>query len=163
MKNFLYIISLCVIAFISINTYANKVAIINVNQVFQEIATKKAVTEQLEKEFKVRANELKNMEQDLQNKAKKLQKNITKSNERDLQAFENQRAGFLQKAQKFEQDNQRRQQEERNKILQTIKTATKAIAEKEHFDIVVDKNTILYPENYSGLKNITDLVIKKVK
>lgn len=163
MKKLLCAAGLGLILSVSASAYAEKIAVINVGEIFQEIATKKAITKQLEKEFKGRANELQNLEKDLQARAEKLQKSAAKPNEKDLQAFETKRTDFLKKAQQFEQDNQRRQQEERNKILQTIKTATKAVAEKERYDVVVDANTVLYPENSSNLKNITDLVIKKVK
>lgn len=163
MKKLLSAAGLGLILSVSASAYAEKVAVINVGAVFQNIATSKALTKQLEKEFKGRANELHNMEKDLQARAEKLQKSTAKPNEKDLQAFEAKRKDFLQKAQQFEKDNQRRQQEERNKILQTIKTATKAVAEKERYDVVVDVNAVLYPENSSSLKNITDLVIKKVK
>lgn len=163
MKKLLCAAGLGLILSVSASAYAEKIAVINVGEVFKEIATNKAVSKQLEKEFKGRANELQNMEKDLQTRAEKLQKNAAKPNEKDLQAFEAKRTDFLKKAQQFEQDNQRRQQEERNKILQTIKTATKAVAEKERYDVVVDASTVLYPENSSNLKNITDLVIKKVK
>ncbi|HGJ5899299.1 OmpH family outer membrane protein [Arsenophonus apicola] len=163
MKKLLCAAGLGLILSVSASAYAEKIAVISVGEIFQDIATKKAVSKQLEKEFKGRANELQNMEKDLQARAEKLQKNAAKPNEKDLQAFEAKRTDFLKKAQQFEQDNQRRQHEERNKILQTIKAATKAVAEKERYDVVVDENAVLYPENRSSLKNITDLVIKKVK
>ncbi|MGP1960113.1 MAG: OmpH family outer membrane protein [Arsenophonus sp. NC-TX2-MAG3] len=163
MKKLLCAVGLCLILSVSTSADAEKVAVINVGELFQNIAISKAVSKQLEKEFQGRDDKLQNMEKDLQAQAEKLQKNAAKPNEKDLQAFEAKRTDFLKKAQQFEQDNQRRQQEERNKILQTIKIATKAVAEKERYDLVIDVNAILYPENGSNFKNITDLVNKKVK
>ncbi|MGP1956675.1 MAG: OmpH family outer membrane protein [Arsenophonus sp. NC-PE1-MAG3] len=163
MKKLLCAVSFGFILSVSTSADAEKVAVINVGELFQNIAISKAVSKQLEKEFQGRDDKLQNMEKDLQAQVEKLQKNAVKPNEKDLQAFEAKRTDFLKKAQQFEQDNQRRQQEERNKILQTIKIATKAVAEKERYDVVVDVNAILYPENSSNLKNITDLVNKKVK
>ncbi|MGP1924759.1 MAG: OmpH family outer membrane protein [Arsenophonus sp. NEOnobi-MAG3] len=163
MKKLLCAAALGLILFVSASAYAEKVVVINVGEIFQNIVTSKAVSKQLEKEFKGRVDELENMERDLQAQGENLQKSAAKPNEKDLQAFEAKRTDFLKKAQQFEQDNQRRQQEERNKILQIIKIATKALAEKERYDVVVDINAVLYPENSSNLKNITDLVIKKVK
>ncbi|MFP3013417.1 MAG: OmpH family outer membrane protein [Arsenophonus sp. NC-QC1-MAG3] len=163
MKKLLCAVALCLILAVSTNADAEKVAVINVGELFQNIAISKAVSKQLEKEFQGRDDKLQNMEKDLQIQAEKLQKNAAKPNEKDLEAFEAKRTDFLKKAQQFEQDNQRRQQEERNKILQTIKIATKEVAEKERYDLVVDVNAILYPENGSNLKNITDLVNKKVR
>ncbi|MGP1931351.1 MAG: OmpH family outer membrane protein [Arsenophonus sp. ET-YP4-MAG3] len=167
MKKLLFRACLYLILFLSVSVYAEKIAIINVGEIFQNIAINKSVSKQLEKEFKERANELQNIEKDLQIQSEKLQKNINKftpkSNEKDLQLFEDKRVDFLKKAEQFEQDNQRRQQEERNKILQTIKIATKTIAEKEDYDIIIDMNAIFYTKDRSKLKNITDLIIKKVK
>ncbi|MFP3028927.1 MAG: OmpH family outer membrane protein [Arsenophonus sp.] len=163
MKILLCASALSLILSVSAGAYAEKVVVINVGEIFQNIVTSKAVSKQLEKEFKVRVDELENMEKDLQAHGENLQKSNAKPNEKDLQAFETKRKDFLKKAHQFEQDNQRRQQEERNKILQTIKIATKALAEKERYDVVVDINAVFYPENSSNLKNITDLVIKKVK
>lgn len=163
MKNLLYSAGLSFILSVSINAYAEKIAVTNVSEVFQEAVTKKEVFKQLEKEFKERANELQDIEKDLQAWAERFQKSDSKPNKKDLQVFEAKRTDFLKKAQQFEKDNQRRQQEERNKILKIIKIATKTVAEKEHYDVVVDVNAVLYSKNNSNLKNITDLVIKKVK
>lgn len=166
MKKFLDTVFLGFILFVSSSVYAEKIAIINVSDVFQDIATTKNISKQLEKEFKGRANELQNIEKDLQTQVENFQKNTNnnfKPNEKDLQEFEDKRIDFIKKAQQFEQDNQHRQQEERNKILQIIKTATKSVALKERYDIVVDINSILYAKERLNLKNITDLVIKKVK
>ncbi|MGP1958324.1 MAG: OmpH family outer membrane protein [Arsenophonus sp.] len=167
MKKFFFTIGLYLILHLPTNIYAEKVAIINVSDVFHNIVTNKAIFKQLEKEFKERADELQNMEKDLQIQSEKLQKNVFNKpihpNEKDLKVFESKRAYFLKKAQQFEQDNQYRQQEERNKILQTIKTVTKSIAEKECYDLVIDMNSIFYVKDESKLKNITDFVIKKVK
>ncbi|MFP3036535.1 MAG: OmpH family outer membrane protein [Arsenophonus sp.] len=167
MKKFFFTIGLYSILHLPTNIYAEKVAIINVSDVFHNIVTNKAIFKQLEKEFKERADELQNMEKDLQIQSEKLQKNIfnkpIQPNEKDLQVFESKRAYFLKKAQEFEQDNQYRQQEERNKILKTIKIVTKSIAEKECYDLVIDMNSIFYVKDESKLKNITDFVIKKVK
>ncbi|MDT9587563.1 MAG: OmpH family outer membrane protein [Candidatus Arsenophonus melophagi] len=162
MKNLFYSAILCFIISVFANAYAEKIAVISIGEIFQEIATKKAVFKQLEEEFQGRAHELQSMEKDLQSRTEILQKNLDKPNEKDLKAFEDQRTAFLKKAHQFEQDNQRRQQEERNKILRIIKTATKAVAEKEHYDVVVDESAVLYSESHSNLNNITDLVIKKV-
>ncbi|BGI51136.1 MAG: molecular chaperone Skp [Arsenophonus endosymbiont of Ceratovacuna japonica] len=163
MKKILCKVILSLILFIFTHSYAEKIAIVNVSEIFQDIANKKSISKKLEKEFQGRANELQNMEKDLQSQAQILQKNNVKLNEKDFQIFESKRTDFLKKAQQFEQDNQRRQQEERNKILQIIKILTKEVAKKDHYDFVINLNAILYPENNYNIKNITDMVIKKVK
>ncbi|MDR5617800.1 OmpH family outer membrane protein [Arsenophonus sp.] len=163
MKNFLFVMWLSMILAISTCAYAEKIAIINIDEIFQEIATNKAVPTQLEKEFKSRVDELQKLEKILYSQLHQWQNSGTKPSEKERQLFETKRIDYINKSQQFKEDYQRRQQEEGNKILQTIKRSTKAIAEKESYDVVVDLNAVLYPEKISNLKNITDLVIKRVQ
>ncbi len=52
---------------------ADKIAIVNMGSLFQQVAQKTGVSNTLENEFKGRASELQRMETDLQAKMKKLQ------------------------------------------------------------------------------------------
>ncbi len=143
---------------------ADKIAVVNVSSIFQQLPARETVAKQLESEFKGRASELQNMERNLQTKMQKLQRdgstmkasNRTKM-EKDVMA---QREQFSQKAQAFEQDNRRRQMEERNKILSRIQDAVKVIASKEGYDVVVDVNATAY---FAAGKDITADVLKQVK
>ncbi|WMY94774.1 MAG: OmpH family outer membrane protein [Arsenophonus sp.] len=162
MNKFFSIIVLSTIVFVG-SVYAEKIAVINFDKIFQEIATNKAISKKLEKEFQGSANELQNMEKDLQSHVEKFQKSTTKPNEQALKAFEVKRTDFLKKAEQFERNNQRRRQEEHTKILQSIKMATKVVAKKEKYDAIFDINEIMYLKEGLHLKNITDLVIKKVQ
>ncbi|WMY97119.1 MAG: OmpH family outer membrane protein [Arsenophonus sp.] len=162
MNKYFSVIILNAILFISSSVYAEKVAVINFDKIFQEIATNKAISKQLEREFQGSANELQHMEKDLQLQVEQLQKSSIKPNEEDLKEFEVKRTDFLKKAEQFEKNNQRRRQEEHTKILKSIKMATKVVAENEKYDVVFDINEVMYLKNGFNLKNITDLVIKKV-
>nr|WP_244868949.1 molecular chaperone Skp [Photorhabdus noenieputensis] len=143
---------------------ADKIAVVNVGEIFQQLPAREAVAKQLENEFKNRASELQRMETDLQSKIQKLQRDgsTMKSSERtklekDVMA---KREEFAKKAQAFEQDHRRREMEERNKILSRIQDAIKVVAGKEGYDVVIDANAVAY--SVSG-KNITASVLKQVK
>ncbi|EYU14122.1 periplasmic chaperone for outer membrane proteins Skp [Photorhabdus aegyptia] len=143
---------------------ADKIAVVNVGEIFQQLPAREAVMKQLENEFKNRASELQRMETDLQSKIQKLQRDgsTMKSSERtklekDVMA---KREEFAKKAQAFEQDHRRREMEERNKILSRIQDAIKVVAGKEGYDVVIDANAVAY--SVSG-KNITASVLKQVK
>ncbi|AOR64335.1 molecular chaperone Skp [Pectobacterium wasabiae] len=143
---------------------ADKIAVVNVSSIFQQLPQRETVGKQLENEFKGRASELQSMENDLQGKMQKLQRDgsTMKASERskmekDVMA---QREQFSTKAQAFEQDNRRRQAEERNKILSRIQDAVKAVATKEGYDVVIDANAVAYVAN---AKDITADVLKQVK
>ncbi|CAM3828937.1 molecular chaperone Skp [Xenorhabdus thuongxuanensis] len=143
---------------------ADKIALVNVAEVFQQLPAREAVAKQLENEFKGRATELQSMESDLQTKIQKLQRDgsTMKASEREKLEKEvmAKRDDFAQKAQSFENDNRHRQMEERNKILNRIQDAVKVVAGKEGYDLVLDASTAVY--SASG-KDITAEVLKQVK
>ena len=143
---------------------ADKIAVVNVSSIFQQLPAREAVAKQLEGEFKGRASELQTMERDLQTKMQKLQRDGSTMKASDRTKLEKdvmaQRDQFSQKAQAFEQDNRRRSAEERDKILKRIQDAVKAVASKEGYDVVIDANATAY---FATSKDITADVLKQVK
>jgi outer membrane protein len=143
---------------------ADKIAIVNVASIFQQMPAREAVAKQLENEFKSRATDLQSQERDLQTKMQRLQRDGSTMKTSDRSKLEKdvmaQREAFSSKAQQFEQDNRRRQAEERNKILSRIQDAVKSVASKEGYDVVIDANAIAYANND---KDITADVLKQVK
>ncbi|MCL6352559.1 molecular chaperone Skp [Pectobacterium polaris] len=143
---------------------ADKIAVVNVSSIFQQLPQRETVGKQLENEFKGRASELQSMENDLQGKMQKLQRDGSTMKASDRSKMEKdvmaQREQFSTKAQAFDQDNRRRQNEERNKILSRIQDAVKAVATKEGYDVVIDANAVAYVAN---AKDITADVLKQVK
>lgn len=143
---------------------ADKIAVVNISSIFQQLPAREAVAKQLENEFKGRASELQNMERDLQTKMQKLQRDGSTMKAADRAKMEKsimaEREQFSQKAQVFEQDNRRRQMEERDKIVSRIQDAVKAVASKQGYDIVIDANAVAY---VGSTKDITADVLKQVK
>jgi outer membrane protein len=143
---------------------ADKIAIVNVASIFQQMPAREAVAKQLENEFKSRATDLQSQERDLQTKMQRLQRDGSTMKASDRSKLEKdvmaQREAFSAKAQQFDQDNRRRQGEERNKILSRIQDAVKTVASKEGYDVVIDANAIAYADNS---KDITADVLKQVK
>ncbi|AJJ10915.1 outer membrane family protein [Yersinia rohdei] len=143
---------------------ADKIAIVNVSSIFQQLPARETVAKQLENEFKGRASELQKMEQDLQAKMQKFQRDASTMKASDRSKTEQdimkQRDAFSQKAQAFEQDNRKRQNEERNKILSRIQDAVKSVASKGGYDVVIDANAVAYAD---PSKDITADVLKQVK
>lgn len=107
---------------------ADKIAIVNMGSLFQQVAQKTGVSNTLENEFKGRASELQRMETDLQAKMKKLQSMKAGSDRTKLERRDGSAPDFAQKAQAFEQDRARRSNEERGKLVTRIQTAVKSVA-----------------------------------
>jgi len=143
---------------------ADKIAVVNVSSIFQQLPARETVAKQLENEFKGRASELQNMERSLQTKMQRLQRDGATMKASDRSKLEKdvmaQREQFSQKAQAFEQDNRRRQMEERNKILSRIQDAVKSVASKGGYDVVIAANAVAYADSS---KDITADVLKQVK
>ncbi len=143
---------------------ADKIAVVNIASIFQQLPQRATVAQQLENEFKGRASDLQAQEKDLQTKMQRLQRDGSTMKASDRSRLEKevmaQREDFSAKAQAFEQDNRRRQGEERNKILSRIQDAVKAVASKQGFDIVIDTNAVAYA---GASQDITADVLKQVK
>ena len=143
---------------------ADKIAVVNVASIFQQLPQRATVAAQLENEFKGRAADLQAQEKDLQTKMQRLQRDGSTMKASDRNRLEKevmtQREDFSTKAQAFEQDNRRRQGEERNKILSRIQDAVKAVATKQGYDVVIDSNAVAYA---GASHDITADVLKQVR
>lgn len=166
MKKWIYILCLMIwVTQVSAIGNVNKIAIIDISNIFQQSAKRTEVIKQLEDEFKDRANELEMMEHDLQMKIQTLQRDGAKMKADERNALEkllvNQREIFSNKAKIFQQDNHTRQAEERDKILNVIYNIVKKIAKKENYDIVIDTSAVVYYGTH--VRNITDIVMQQIE
>ncbi len=165
MKKWLYApgIGLAMLASTGLHA-ADKIAVVNISSIFQQLPEREVIAKQLENDFKGRAGELQHMEDSIQTKMQHLQRDGATMKASDRSHLEKelimQREKFSHKAQAFEEDHHRRQIEERNKILNRIQDAVKFVAKKEGYDIVIDANSVSY---MSASKEITTDVLKQVK
>lgn len=139
---------------------ADKIAVVNMSNLFQQVAQKTGVSATLENEFKGRASELQRMESDLQTKMQRLQRDGSTMKASDRNAIMTQREQFASKAQAFEQDRARRSGEERSKLVSRIQAAVQKVAKSKDIDVVLDANTIAYTS--SDVPDITADVLKQV-
>lgn len=143
---------------------ADKIAVVNVSNIFQQLPERATVAKQLENEFKGRATDLQTQERAIQAQMQNLQRNGSTMKASERASLEKEimakRQSFETKAQGFEQDNRRRQAEERDKILTRIQAAVKKVADNEGYDVVLDTNTVAYS---APSKDITADVLKQVK
>lgn len=142
---------------------ADKVAVVNMSEVFQQLPQRAVAAKKLEDEFKGRAAELQSEAQQLQEKVQRLKQGSNiKANDRSKLEKEivTQRNALSTKEQAYDQDNRRRQGEERDKLVTRIQDAVKVIAKKKGYDLVIDSNLAAY---FTQEKDITADVVKQVK
>lgn len=144
---------------------ADKIAVMSVDGVLQEVANSSGVNKVLENEFKGRLTNLQKMETDLKGKIEKLQNDGAKMKAADRgkleKSIQSERQTFTDQAQKFEQDHSRRTNEERSKLLSRIETALKKVTVDQKIDLVLDASNVLYKSD--SVKDISSDVLKQVK
>ncbi|UAJ64976.1 OmpH family outer membrane protein [Candidatus Schneideria nysicola] len=164
MKKWLYIVSIMLVITTASPVWSiDRIAVVNITNIFQQSPQRATVAKELEEEFKDRVTELQCMERDLQSKTQKLQNTGNDMNPQERKELEQslmiQREKFSSKIQSFEQDNHRRQTEERHKILSQIHEIVRNIAHQEEYDIVIDISALAY---FNPSKDITNSVLAQV-
>ncbi|WWO95486.1 MAG: OmpH family outer membrane protein [Candidatus Dasytiphilus stammeri] len=171
MKKFLSVILLLIVCtmgysyFTSIAAYPtivnDKIAIINLPKIFEQIPQVQVISQKLDEEFKDRANTIQNMELNLQKNLQHLQYNGYVMNSIEHTKLEQeiilQREKLVNEIQSFENDRQHRQSEEQQKLLVIIKDIVRKIALHENYEMVFDADAIIYAHHFN---NMTEQVIK---
>lgn len=144
---------------------ASNIAVVNIGNVFQQVAQSSGISNTLENEFKGRASELQGLENNLQTKMQRLQRDGSTMKAAERSKLESQvmaeRETFASKAQAFEQDRNRRSNEERGKLVTRIQAAVKKVADDKRYDVVLDASTVAYTGK--DVPDITSDVLKQVK
>ena len=143
---------------------AQKIAYINTAQVFQALPQREAVAQQMQKEFKDKAAELKSIEAQAKTKIEKLQRDGELLGQDEVEKLRIEigqlDSKYKIKAQALEQASARREAQEKAKLFQIIQKTVKEVAEKKGYDMVIDITALQYskPEY-----NISEDVIKALK
>lgn len=150
--------------FVTAAQAAQKVGFINTAQVFQSLPQREAVAQKLQAEFKDRKNELDSLKKQLETKTEKARKDgslMSSKEKEDLKISIGQLNYSLKvKSQAFNQDYQKREYEERNKLVRVISQAAEKVAKKDGYDLIVDTQAVLWGNDAS---NVTEQVIKELK
>ncbi len=142
---------------------SGKIAVVDTAAVFQKMPQRQAVASKLESEFGSRVKEVQKMEADGRSFIEKQQKDMAFMN--DQQKAEAQKklnemqSAYVQKRRALEQDQARRENEERQKMLARIKTAIDEITKAKGLDLVIERGAVIY---VSPALDITEQVIGKV-
>ena len=150
---------------VSVSAHAVDIATVDLAKVMSEIPQSKAIKSKLNTEFDSRIREMQRMETEGQTLAVKLKKDEsfmsaaerTKSQRRlsELQAE------FNVKAQALQEDQRRRYGEEQKKVIEKIKTAVDSIAKSEGYEMVLNRQAVLYTEDkYDISKEVIQQVSK---
>lgn len=140
-----------------------KIGVVDVPLVLSKLPQKDEVSDKLKKEFADRVQKVEKMRTELQALENKLQKDgaVMSENEQSeqLRKLKSLQAQYQIEGQSLDEDSRRRQAEERNTLLQKVKTAIDAVAEREGFDVVLQGGGVVYAKPNIDL---SDKVIREI-
>ena len=140
-------------ASVSAANAAQKVGVIDVQQVLQALPQVATIEETINAEFKDQMQDVQRLQSDGKYLVEKLQREEATLSEAQIKELQQQINEIGQKlqtvGQPLQQQMQSRTQEERGKLLGLIKQAIDGIAKKEGYDVVLNATAVPYskPEN----------------
>ncbi|WP_044470134.1 OmpH family outer membrane protein [Mannheimia massilioguelmaensis] len=144
---------------------AENIAFINAGYLFQNHPDREAVAKKLDAEFKEQADKLAANKKSIDGKIAALEKDAKNPKERpsDLKKREEEINKLMQEhdqqVRKFQMENEKRQTEERAKILEKIQSATNNLAKEKGYTYVLDANSVVFAVDG---KDITSDVLKAI-
>jgi outer membrane protein len=142
---------------------AQKIAVVNFQEIMGKIPQTALVVQQLEEEFKDQKAVLAQLEKDIKYFQEKKKRDSSLMSAKEIEDLDQQIATKFQeyqvKGKAFQQETGARQSEETNKIIAIVKQAIDAIAAKEKYDLVLEQKAVVFvkPET-----SITDKVVEQV-
>ncbi len=127
---------------------AQKIAIVDMGAVVSQHPQREAIGQQMEKDFGERMAEVRKLQEELRGLAEKSQRDGALMSEQQKTELERQaqslQADLQLKGTALEEDMQKRQAQEQQKILMDVKRAIDSVAAAEGYDIVLEARAALY-------------------
>ncbi len=127
---------------------AQKIAIVDMGAVVSQHPQREAIGQQMEKDFGERMAEVRKLQEELRGLAEKSQRDGALMSEQQKTELERQaqslQADLQLKGKALEEDMQKRQAQEQQKILMDVKRAIDSVAAAEGYDIVLEARAALY-------------------
>lgn len=140
-----------------------KLAIVDPRIVFAKMPQREAVAQNLNKEFQVRGDELRKLGQEIQGMVDKGNKEAPVMSEQQKtelkRKIEGKQADLQLKQNALREDAMRREEEEKNKLLQQIQEAINNIAKQDKYSAVLTRDAVPY---VGDLTDITDKVLQNI-
>lgn len=139
----------------------SKIGFVNTEKILRDSAPAKAAQSKIESEFKKRDDDLQRLANNLRSAAQKFEKDAPVLSESDRnkrqRELANMDSDLQRKRREFQEDFNRRRNEEFASIVEKANAAIKRIAEQENYDIVLQDAVTVNPRI-----DITDKVIQSL-
>lgn len=149
------------VGFGSVQAQGTKLGFVNTERILRDSAPAKAAQSKIEGEFKKRNDELERLANNLRSSAQKFEKDAPVLSESDRnkrqRELANIDADLQRKRREFQEDFNRRRNEEFASIVEKANVAIKRIAEQENYDVIIQDAVTVNPRI-----DITDKVIQSL-
>ncbi|WP_170308362.1 OmpH family outer membrane protein [Parashewanella tropica] len=146
---------------------AEKIAIVDMGAVFEQLPQREQVLKALQSEFADREAALKKKQEELRSLAEKQQRDaaiMSKDQQTELQRkMESIRSELQLKGKALQEDFRRRSGEEQNKLLSKVQKAIDALAKKENYDVVLQRGAAIYVKPSSDISSKVVEAVSKSK
>ncbi|GIU37440.1 molecular chaperone Skp [Shewanella colwelliana] len=136
---------------------AEKIGVVDMQAVFEQLPQREEVKKSLETEFGDRFAGVQKMQDDLRGMLEKQQRDAALMSETQktdmLRKMESLKAELQLKGKALDEDWRRRNGEEQNKLLVKVQKAISAIAEKEQYDMVFQRGAVIYVKPTSDISS----------
>ncbi|MCW8107551.1 OmpH family outer membrane protein [Alteromonas ponticola] len=141
-----------------------KIGLVDVQGVFQAMPQAAEIANKIQIEFKDQIDAVNQLQKDGQFFAERLQRDAATMSEQEKKELQDKIMGvrekLTEKAQPLQQDIQRRQNEERNKLIALIKQAIDKVAAQGDYDLVLTSGAVAYSKEEHDL---SEQVLEQVK
>lgn len=136
---------------------AEKIAVVDMQAVFEQLPQREEVSKTLKAEFGDRVASVQKMQDELRTMLETQQRDaalMSESQKTDmLRKMESIKAELQLKGKALDEDMRRRNGEEQNKLLVKVQKAISAIAEKEQYDVVLQRGAVIYVKPTSDISS----------
>ena len=150
----------------SASAYAQqKIGVANVQAIFQSIPQAATIQQTIAEEFKDDLEVVNRLEKDLQYYLEKQKRDTATMSQQEIAELESKllslREEYAAKAQPLQQNIQRRQNEERNRILGMIQQGIDKVAQAEDYDVILNAGAVTYiDEQFNVSRQVIDAISK---
>lgn len=127
---------------------AEKLAVVDMGAVFEQLPQREQISNALKTEFGDRMAEVQKLQEELRGLLEKQQRDAALMSETQktelVRKMESLKADYQLKGKALDEDLRRRQGEEQNKLLVKVQKAINSIAEKEKYDMVLQRGAVVY-------------------
>ena len=151
MKKLLRGLGIALAVFWSVGAFAANIAVIDMQQIFQNSKQVKSINDGLEKQFATQKQNVDTLSKDLQKNIDKYKKDEAVLDKKAVENLKNTIRDQEQKLQQQQTDLQRQLFEAQNKamtqFLDKIKSIVTTLSGSQQYDVVLPKNALLYSKD----------------